>query len=86
MRRRVFTFKMQERCYGSDEEQTRTVSVDAAEQKCHTPKLQQIESGRETRKIHRFAWFTFDQGYIHGREKQRAFYYRCSIQVEASPI
>jgi len=30
-------------CYKSDEEQARTTTVDAAEQKCHTPMLQQNE-------------------------------------------
>ena len=37
-------------CYGSDEEQTRTATVDAAEQKYHTHRLLQNERERDERK------------------------------------
>ena len=40
----------EEYCYGSDKKQTRTTVVDAAEQKCHTPMLQQNERDEKKEK------------------------------------
>ena len=66
-------------CYGSDEEQTRTAATDAAEQKCHTPMLQQKWKRERDEKEH-----TDLRGSLHPREgKIESFYYRCNIQVEA---
>ena len=58
-------------CYGSDEEQARTVVQDAVEQKCHTHRCCSKMNERERwERTHRIMWFTFDQGYIHGRENK----------------
>ena len=49
-------------CYGSDEEQTRTAVVDAADHKCHTLMLQQNEREERGRKnTNKFMWFTLSK-------------------------
>ena len=60
-------------CYGSDEEQARTATIDAVEQKCHTHRLKPNEREVEERKNTQIYVVHLDQGYIHERENKKLF-------------
>jgi len=54
--------------YGSDEEQTGTTVVDAADQKCHTHRIvQQGEREEKRERTHKQIYVVhLEKGYIHG--------------------